>query len=68
MARHTIRVIQKMTAVFMLLLMISAWSMAYANAQVASATLTRNVQTMNGMVRVWLSSLGSPSSLHTGEL
>ena len=64
MARHTIRVIQKMTAVFMLLLMISAWSMAYANAQVASAPLTRNVQTMNGMVRVWLSSLGSPSSLH----
>lgn len=53
-----------LTLVMILSLCVQARTASAESVQVRAAALSSETPVMNGMVRVWLSSLGSPTSLH----
>jgi len=53
-----------MAAAFLLIFLCDALALSINEAVVRSAPLVKNPQAVNGMVRVYLSSLGNPSTLN----
>ncbi|MDD6141896.1 MAG: SH3 domain-containing protein [bacterium] len=58
------RFIAFFVSVFLILAFIPAYASSVNGVQVVSASLSSETKTMNGMVRIYLSSLGNPSTLN----